>query len=221
MELAGDDRNLAHAAGLARRQCRGDQTLALHAARYPWALADLLSAGVPKVVSFDRKQADIGAAMAVHPDVGKLAFTGPCATGPRILSTATQKMKRLRLEMGGTDAGIVLPDCDLKAIFEGLFWGAFVNNGQTCAAMKWLYVRDAIHDAVCEKLFAFACNIPVGNGMDKAWILGPVANRRQFDKVSRLVADAPNMGRVLLGGGPDEGWSSRSRWLPICQKMRR
>lgn len=169
------------------------------------AMAELLPAGVLNVISSDDRLANIGAAMAAHPDIRKLVFTGSCATGERIMATAAQTMKRLTLEMGGNDAGIVLPDCDPKAIAEGLFWGAFINNGQTCAAMKRLYVHDAIHDAVCDELVAFARKIPVGNGMDEASILGPVANRMQFDKVSRLVADAAQTGRVLLGGAPDEG----------------
>jgi acyl-CoA reductase-like NAD-dependent aldehyde dehydrogenase len=107
--------------------------------------------------------------------------------------------------MGGNDAGIVLPDCDPRAIAEGLFWGAFINNGQTCAAMKRLYVHDSIHDAVCDELAAFARNIPMGNGLDETSVLGPVANRMQFDKVSRLVADAAQSGRIILGGAADEG----------------
>lgn len=169
------------------------------------AMAELLPTGVLNVISSDDKLANVGAAMAAHPDIRKLVFTGSCATGERIMATASQTMKRLTLEMGGNDAGIVLPDCDPKAIAEGLFWGAFINNGQTCAAMKRLYVHDAIHDAVCDELVAFARKIPVGNGMDEASILGPVANKMQFDKVSRLVADAAQTGRVLLGGAPDEG----------------
>ena len=140
------------------------------------AMAELLPAGVLNVVSSDDKLANIGAAMAAHPDIRKLVFTGSCATGERIMATASQTMKRLTLEMGGNDAGIVLPDCDPKAIAEGLFWGAFINNGQTCAAMKRLYVHDAIHDAVCDEMVAFARKIPVGNGMDEASILGPIAN---------------------------------------------
>jgi acyl-CoA reductase-like NAD-dependent aldehyde dehydrogenase len=114
-------------------------------------------------------------------------------------------MKRLTLELGGNDAGIVLPDADPKAIAEGLFWGAFINNGQTCAAMKRLYVHESIHDAVCEALVAYARNIPVGNGLEEASVLGPVQNRMQFDKVKRLVADAKGRGKVLLGGEPGEG----------------
>lgn len=169
------------------------------------AMAEILPSGVLNVVSSDDVATNIGAAMAEHPDIRKIVFTGSCATGEKIMQSASQTMKRLTLEMGGNDAGIILPDCDPKAIAEGLFWGAFINNGQTCAAMKRLYVHDSIHDAVCDELVAFARNIPMGNGLDEASVLGPVANRMQFDKVSRLVADSAKSGRILLGGAADEG----------------
>lgn len=165
----------------------------------------VLPPGVVNVVTGDDRGFNLGAAMSAHPDIRKIVFTGSCATGQKIMQTAAPTMKRLTLEMGGNDAGIVLPDADPKAIAEGLFWGAFINNGQTCAAMKRLYVHESIHDAVCEALVDYARNIPVGNGMDEASVLGPVQNRMQFDKLSRLVADAKGRGQVLLGGAPGEG----------------
>ena len=65
------------------------------------------------------------------------------------MASAAETLKRLTLELGGNDAGIVLPDADPKQIAQGLFWGAFINNGQTCAALKRLYVHDSIFDEVC------------------------------------------------------------------------
>ena len=166
---------------------------------------EVLPAGVVNVVTGSDKGVNLGAAMSEHPDIRKIVFTGSCATGEKIMRSAANTMKRLTLEMGGNDAGIVLADADPKAIAEGLFWGAFINNGQTCAALKRLYVHDSIHDAVCDELVAYAKNIPVGNGMEETSILGPIQNRAQFDKVSRLVADAKRNGKVLLGGEPGEG----------------
>jgi acyl-CoA reductase-like NAD-dependent aldehyde dehydrogenase len=168
-------------------------------------LNELLPKGVLNIVTSDDKLANIGAAMSGHEGIRKIVFTGSCATGEKIMQNAARTMKRLTLEMGGNDAGIVLPDCDPAAIAEGLFWGAFINNGQTCAAMKRLYVPDTLHEAVCDALVAFARNVPMGNGMDEGVALGPVNNRMQHDKVSRLVAAAARDGRILLGGAPDEG----------------
>ena len=166
---------------------------------------EVLPPGVVNVVTGDDKAFNIGAAMSAHQDIQKIVFTGSCATGQKIMQSAASTMKRLTLEMGGNDAGIVLPDVDPSKIAEGLFWGAFLNNGQTCAAMKRLYVHEAVHDAVCDALVAFARNIPVGNGVEESSILGPIQNRMQFDKVLALVADASKRGRVLLGGEPGEG----------------
>lgn len=168
-------------------------------------MQSVLPANVVQVVTGDDKDINLGAAMSAHEGIRKIVFTGSCATGRRVMQTAADTLKRLTLELGGNDAGIVLPDADPAAIAEGLFWGAFINNGQTCAAMKRLYVHDAIYDAVCEHLVAFAKTIPVGDGQDEGSILGPIQNQMQFDKVSRLVEAAKAKGRVLLGGQAGEG----------------
>jgi acyl-CoA reductase-like NAD-dependent aldehyde dehydrogenase len=166
---------------------------------------EVLPAGVVNIVTGDDGETNLGGAMSAHPDIGKIVFTGSGPTGTRVMQSAAATLKRLTLELGGNDAGIVLPDADPKQIAEGLFWGAFLNNGQTCAAMKRLYVHDSIHDAVCEALVDYARNVPVGDGLAEGSILGPVQNRMQFDKVKRLVEDAKGRGEVLIGGTPGEG----------------
>jgi phenylacetaldehyde dehydrogenase len=149
---------------------------------------------------------DVGEALAGHPGVGKIMFTGSTATGKAIIKSSADTVKRLTLELGGNDAGIVLPDADPAAIAEGLFWGAFINTGQTCAALKRLYVHTDIYDAVCEALTAVAAAMPMGVGLDENNVLGPLQNRQQFDIVARLVDAARESGaRVLLGGNPDAG----------------
>ncbi|KTQ84178.1 aldehyde dehydrogenase [Aureimonas ureilytica] len=166
---------------------------------------EILPPGVLNIVTSRDGETNLGAAMAAHPGIRKIVFTGSCATGQRIMQTAAPTMKRLTLEMGGNDAGIVLPDVDAKAIAEGLFWGAFLNNGQTCAAMKRLYVHVSVHDDVCAALAAYAEAVPVGDGLVETNVLGPVQNRMQFDKVKRLVDDAKTRGTVLTGGEPSDG----------------
>ena len=166
---------------------------------------EVLPAGVVNIVSGEDREVNLGAAMSSHPDIRKIVFTGSSATGKRVMQSASATMKRLTLELGGNDAGIVLPDADPKAIAEGLFWGAFINNGQTCAAMKRLYVHDSIHDEVCKELVAYAAQIPVGHGLEEGSVLGPLQNRLQFEKVAGLVEDAKTRGQVLLGGKPGEG----------------
>ncbi|WP_353813262.1 aldehyde dehydrogenase family protein [Agromyces sp. SYSU T00266] len=161
----------------------------------------VLPEGVVQVVSGGR---DVGAALASHPAVGKVMFTGSTATGKAIIRSSADTVKRLTLELGGNDAGIVLPDVDPRAIAEGVFWGAFINTGQTCAALKRLYVHDTVYDAVCEALVDIAGAMPMGVGLDEANVLGPLQNRQQFDIVDGLVESAKAGGaRVLLGGDPD------------------
>jgi len=98
----------------------------------------------------------------------------------------------------------VLPDVDPTAIAEGLFWGAFINTGQTCAALKRLYVHDDVYDDVVDALSAVAAAMPMGVGTDERNVLGPLQNQQQFDIVDRLVESAKASGaRVVLGGEPD------------------
>jgi phenylacetaldehyde dehydrogenase len=164
-------------------------------------LNEELPDGVLTVVSGDR---EVGARLAEHPAVGKIMFTGSTAAGRAIIKSSADTVKRLTLELGGNDAGIVLPDADPKAIAEGLFWGAFINTGQTCAALKRLYVHDDIYDAVCEELTAVAKAMPMGVGLDENNVLGPLQNRAQYDVVAGLVEAARESGaRILLGGNPD------------------
>ncbi len=148
----------------------------------------------------------IGAAMSSHDGIGKIVFTGSASTGKKVMSSAANTLKRLTLELGGNDAGIVMADVDPKQIAPGLFWGGFINNGQTCAALKRLYVHDDVYDEVCKELVAFAKTVPMGDGLKDDSQLGPVQNRMQFDKVSRLVEEAKRAGgKVLMGGTPEKG----------------
>jgi phenylacetaldehyde dehydrogenase len=169
------------------------------------ALVEILNQELPEglltVVSGGR---DVGEALAGHPAIGKIMFTGSTATGKAIIKSSADTVKRLTLELGGNDAGIVLPDADPQAIAEGLFWGAFINTGQTCAALKRLYVHTDIYDAVCEALTNVAAAMPMGNGLDEVNVLGPLQNRAQYDIVARLVEAARDSGaKILLGGNPD------------------
>lgn len=166
-------------------------------------LQEALPPGVLNVVSgLDT----IGQAMADHKGIDKIVFTGSTATGRKVMASGAANLKRLTLELGGNDAGIVLPDADLDAHIDKLFWGIFINNGQTCAALKRLYVHDSLYDAVCDRLVAYAGNIVTGNGLDAGSHLGPVQNRMQFERVKQLVERAKQEGaRVLCGGEPAEG----------------
>lgn len=163
-------------------------------------ISQVLPEGVLTAVAGGR---EVGEALSGHPGVDKLMFTGSTATGKAIMRSAADSLTRLTLELGGNDAGIVLPDADPRAIAEGLFWGAFINSGQTCAALKRLYVHEDVYDAVCEALTEVAAAMPMGEGRDERSVLGPLQNRAQFEIVADLVEQArAGGGRVLLGGDP-------------------
>jgi acyl-CoA reductase-like NAD-dependent aldehyde dehydrogenase len=170
-------------------------------------LVEILNEVLPKgLLNVVAGRDDIGQMMTEHPGIQKIVFTGSCATGKKVMQTASSTLKRVTLELGGNDAGIVLPDADPKEIAERLFWGAFINNGQTCAALKRLYVPDTLYDEVCEALVDYAKNVPVGHGLDEASVLGPIQNKMQYEKVVELVEDAKRNGaRVLCGGEAAEG----------------
>jgi acyl-CoA reductase-like NAD-dependent aldehyde dehydrogenase len=161
---------------------------------------EVLPAAVLTVVSGDR---EVGAHLASHPDIDKVMFTGSTATGREIIKSSAGNLARLTLELGGNDAGIVLPGTDPAAIAGDLFWGAFINTGQTCAALKRLYVHDSIYEQVIEELKTVTIAMPMGNGLEENNVLGPVQNKKQFDIVSGLVEDAKKRGgRIVTGGSP-------------------
>lgn len=161
---------------------------------------EVLPADVLIGISGDR---EVGARLSAHPDIDKVMFTGSTATGRKIIESSANNIARLTLELGGNDAGIVLPGTDPKAIAQDLFWGAFINTGQTCAALKRLYVHDSIYEDVIAALKEVAEQMPMGNGLSEDNVLGPLQNQQQFDVVNRLVEDAKaHGGRVVTGGAP-------------------
>ena len=99
----------------------------------------------------------------------------------------------------------MLPDVDPKEIAEGLFWGAFINSGQTCAALKRLYVHDDVHDEVCSELVAIAEKMKMGEGTSEDVVLGPVQNAKQYDIVADLTASAKSGGVKRSGVGVEFG----------------
>jgi acyl-CoA reductase-like NAD-dependent aldehyde dehydrogenase len=164
-------------------------------------LTSVLPADVLTAVAGGR---EVGARLSSHPGVDKLMFTGSTATGQAIIRSSADTVKRLTLELGGNDAGIVLPDVDPRAIAQDLFWGAFINTGQTCAALKRLYVHSDVYDEVCAALTDVARAMPMGRGLDEENVLGPLQNRAQYDIVARLVDAARDAGaKILVGGDPD------------------
>ncbi|MGP9723925.1 aldehyde dehydrogenase family protein [Corynebacterium sp. AOP40-9SA-29] len=163
----------------------------------------VLPRGVLQAVSGGR---DVGARLSEHPEIGKIMFTGSIATGRAIAAASSGTLKRLTLELGGNDPAIILDDCDPRAIAEDLFWGAFINTGQTCAAVKRVYAAEGIYDELCASLAEIAGAVPMGPGSDENNVLGPLQNPAQYRIVADLVEAARTSGaRILTGGDPSDG----------------
>ncbi len=164
-------------------------------------LGELLKDIVPKgLVNIIVDNNDLGSLLTSHPDVAKVSFTGSTPTGKAVMASAASTLKRLTLELGGNDAGIVLDDADPQAIAAGIFGSAFINSGQVCIALKRLYVHESVYDDVCEEVAKLARVAVVGNGLDPTSQFGPVQNKMQFDKVCGYVADAKANGTIIAGG---------------------
>jgi len=166
-------------------------------------ISEVLPKGVLNTVS---GAGEVGSWLVSDPRVDKVMFTGSARTGSRIAEAAARNLVPTTMELGGNDAAIVLPDADPKAIAMGLFWGSFINMGQTCACAKRLYVPESLHDATVAALAELAQAMPMGNGMDAGTVMGPIQNRMQYDKVVALVDSARQAGATIVcGGQPKEG----------------
>jgi acyl-CoA reductase-like NAD-dependent aldehyde dehydrogenase len=160
-------------------------------------IRDVVPAGVLNIITDAN---DLGAALTAHPDVRKVSFTGSTATGSKVMAGAAGLLKRITLELGGNDAGIVLDDVDPAETAPKLFQSAFQNSGQVCIAMKRLYVHESIYDEMCDALAAIAERTIVGDGLQQGTQLGPLQNRMQYERVKELLEDAKQHGTVIAGG---------------------
>ncbi len=158
---------------------------------------DILPPGFLNVISGGD---DLGPWMTAHPGFDKISFTGSTATGKKVMENAAQGLKKVTLELGGNDAAIVLPDVDVDAVAQKIFFGAFFNTAQICIATKRLYVHEDVYDALRDKLLEIAKATKVGDGAEQGTGLGPVQNQRQYERVMALLDDAKSSGLTILQG---------------------
>lgn len=143
---------------------------------------------------------DLGGYLTADPRIAKVGFTGSTATGKRIMASAADSLKRLTLELGGNDPGIVLDDVDVRATAQSIFNAAFLNCGQVCLAIKRAYVHDSIYDAMCDELARLAEAAVVDDGLAQGAQIGPVQNKAQYEKVKAFLERARADGNVIAGG---------------------
>ncbi|MFF4835288.1 aldehyde dehydrogenase family protein [Streptomyces sp. NPDC001315] len=155
--------------------------------------------GVVNVVTGLGKEA--GHALAAHPDVDRIAFTGSTQTGRSIIEASTVNIKKLQLELGGKSADIVCADADLDKAVPGAAMGVFANSGQICFAGTRVLVQRPVVEEFTERLLAFTDTLRVGHSLDADATLGPVISRPQLDKVLSYIDVGRAEGAELLRGG--------------------
>jgi phenylacetaldehyde dehydrogenase len=146
-----------------------------------------------------------GAALAAHPDVDKVAFTGSTEVGKLIVHAAAGNLKKLSLELGGKSPNVVFKDADLETAIPGAASGIFFNHGQCCCAGSRLYVEKAVYDQVVEGVAERAKKIRVGSGLDPTTHMGPLVSEEQLNRVCGYLEAGIAEGAKAAAGGHKKG----------------
>ena len=174
-------------------------------------IKDVVPAGTVNIITGEDS---LGPLITEHPGIDKITFTGSTATGKKIMEGAARDLKRITLELGGNDASIVLPDADVEKVAEQLFWSSFSNAGQVCIAAKRIYIHEDIYDDLSRAIADYAKGVTVGDGSQQGTGVGPIQNRKQFERVCELIQDAKDNGYSFLTGG-DTDPSGTGYYVPI------
>jgi aldehyde dehydrogenase (NAD+) len=142
-----------------------------------------------------------GAALAAHPGVDKVAFTGSHLTGQSIIRASAGNLKRVSLELGGKSPDVVFADADLDAAVPGAAMAVFANSGQICSAGTRLFVEQKIYEEFTSKVAAFSKTLKVGNSSNADTQVGPLVSSEQMDRVSGYLAIGRQEGARPLSGG--------------------
>ncbi len=162
----------------------------------------LLEAGLPQgVVNIVPGYGEAGAALASHPDVDKVAFTGSTEVGKLILQGAAVNLKKVTLELGGKSPNVVMGDADTEMAINGAANAIFFNHGQCCAAGSRLYIEHSVFDKVVEGVASRAKKIRVLPGMDPESEMGPLVSQEQQDRVCSYLESGFAEGATALAGG--------------------
>lgn len=142
-----------------------------------------------------------GAALTANPGVNKITFTGSTTTGIAVMKSAADHIAEVTLELGGKSPNIIFPDADIDAAVNGAMAGIFAATGQTCIAGSRLLVHRSIHDHVVARLAQRAPEIKMGDPLEMATEMGPIAFAEQLDKVRDYVAIGVSEGATVVCGG--------------------
>lgn len=170
-----------------------------------------LEAGVPAgVLNWVAAERDAGAYLIGHPGIDKVAFTGSTAAGRSIARSCGELLRPVTLELGGKSAAIVLDDADVGAFIEGVPFASMLNNGQTCFNGTRVLAPKSRYAEVVDALADFAASLVVGDALDPATQLGPMASSDHRDRVESYIAIGKDEARLISGGGrpkdTNRGW---------------
>ncbi|MBI4056482.1 MAG: aldehyde dehydrogenase family protein [Elusimicrobia bacterium] len=144
---------------------------------------------------------DTGKALASHPHVDKISFTGSTEVGKEIVKMSAGNLKRVSLELGGKSPHIILADADLDTAIKSAYMGAFYNQGQCCCAGSRVFVEKKVFEAVTEKLVERAKKVRLGPGLDPNTQMGPLVSEEQRNRVEGYIQSGKKEGAKLLCGG--------------------
>jgi aldehyde dehydrogenase (NAD+) len=163
----------------------------------------VLEAGIPPgVVNIVTGYGDTaGAALASHPGVDKVAFTGSHITGQKIVRASSGNLKRVSLELGGKSPDIVFADADLDAAVPGAGMAVFANSGQICSAGTRLFVERKVYDEFVHRVAEFSRSLRVGDGRNPDTQIGPLISQEQLDRVTGYLAVGKQEGAKAVAGG--------------------
>lgn len=148
----------------------------------------------------------VGEELIRHPLVRKIAFTGETETGKRVMASAAQEIKRVTLELGGSDPAIVCADADLEVAAKSVAIGRFFNAGQACLAIKRVFVEESVADEFMGMVVARAKRLKLGHGLDAQTQMGPMHSAGGRAEIEAQLADALEQGgKLLVGGQRPEG----------------
>ncbi len=161
-----------------------------------------LEAGIPEgVVNVVTGFGAAGAALAEHPDVDKIAFTGSLGTAQKIIQASAGNLKRLSLELGGKSPNIVFADADVEEAVAGAVGGVFANSGQICSAGSRIFVQRPVYDEFVDLLAQRGAALRVGNGFDPDTEIGPLVSQAQLDRVLGYLDRGRAEGAAVRSGG--------------------
>ena len=159
--------------------------------------------------------AEVGARLAAHPDVRKIAFTGSTAVGREVMRLASANVKRITLELGGKGPNVVLDDADVQTAVDGALFACFMYSGQACESGTRLLLPDSLHDQFVERMIERARTIKIGDPLDAQTDLGPVISCVQRERILGYIELGQKEGATLAFGGsvPQGARFEKGHWV--------